>query len=207
MATATEPLLTEGVRVVPFPITSDVYFQMVEAGMIPEDRLVFLWDGRLYEKMAKTHAHVGVHNTLLAALSKRLPPGFHLGTENPVRLDERHTPLPDLVVLRGEAVASLGLKRYHDYREVVLVAEVSVTSLPKDLGERLSRYALALPDAVYVVADPKNRKILIHRGPRPAQEAGRGEYAEVEAVGPGQVIRLEVGGVALDPIPFEEVML
>jgi hypothetical protein len=127
--------------------------------------------------------------------------------DRPGLAEETNTPLPDLVVLRGEPLSILNEKHFHDYREVMLVAEVAVTCLPKVLGERLSRYALTLPDAVYVVADVKNRKVLIHRGPRPAQEAGRGEYAEVEAVVPGRAIRLEVGGVALDPIPFEEVML
>jgi len=206
MATATEPRVTEGTSGVPFPISSGLYYQMVEQGQIPEDRPVYLWDGRLYEKMAKTKPHADVHNAFNRALNRRLPPGLYVGNENPVRLDDRHTPLPDLVVLRGEPLEDLGEDRYHDYREVVLVLEVAVTSLPKDLGERLSLYALTLPDAVYVVADIKNRRVLIHRGPRPAQEAGRGEYAEVEEVGPGQMIRLEIGGVALDPILFEEVM-
>jgi Uma2 family endonuclease len=206
MATATEPLVAEEACDVPFPITSETYFRMVELGLIPEDRPVYLWDGRLYEKMAKTRPHVGIHNAFLNALMRRMPQGLYVGAENPVRLDERHTPLPDLVVLRGEPLTIVDMDRYHDYHEVVLVVEIAVSSLPKDLGERLSRYALTLPDAAYVVADVKNRRALIHRGPRPAQEAGRGEYAEVEEIGPGQMIRLEIGGVALDPIPFEEVM-
>jgi hypothetical protein len=206
MATATEPLVTEHTDDLPFPINSEMYFWMVESGMIPEDRPVYLWNGRLFEKMAKTKAHVGVHNAFNQALGRRLPAGLYVGNENPVRLDERHTPLPDLVVLRGNPLAIVGMDRYHDYNEVVLVIEIAVTSLPKDLGERLSRYALALPDAGYVVADVKNRRVLIHRRPGPAQEAGRGEYGEVDEVGPGQMIRFEVGGVALDPIAFEEVM-
>lgn len=202
MATATEPLVEEGVAEVPYPITSDVYFQMVETGQIPQDRRVFLWDGRLYEKMAKTVPHAGVHNAFNTALVLRMPHGHSVGTENPVRLDERHTPLPDLVVIRGAPLSVIDLRRYPDGNEVELVVEVAVTSLSRDLGPRLARYASSLPNASYVVADVKNRRILVHRRPQ-AEPAG---YAEVETVGPGQVIKLTVGGVELAPIPFEEVM-
>src|SRR4051812_36136494 len=105
MATATESQTTGEAEETVYPLTSDVYFQMVESGLIPTDRRVSLWDGRLYEKMAKTASHAAVHNACLTALSRRLGPGYSLGTENPVRLDQRHTPLPDLVVLRGEPLA------------------------------------------------------------------------------------------------------
>lgn len=206
MATATETPSTEPTAASAYPLSSDDYLQMVELGVIPQDRRVYLWDGRLYEKMAKTRAHVVFHNALLGALFHRLPPGYHVGVENPVRLDERHTPLPDLVVLRGSCFAILDEKRYHDYREVVLVAEIAVSSLPNDLGDRLSRYARTLPDAIYIVADIKNRRLLVHRGPRAIPDSDRGEYTEVETIGPGQVLRLTIGDVALEPIPFEEVM-
>jgi Uma2 family endonuclease len=202
MATATEPLIETEATETPYPITSEVYLQMVEAGLIPEDRPVYLWGGRLYEKMAKTYAHFAVHNALARALSSRLPAAYYVGHENPVRLDERHTPLPDMVVLRGDPLVYMREKRYPDARDVALVAEVAVSSLPKDLGSRLARYALSLPEAIYLVADVKNRRVLIHRRPQ-AEPAG---YTEVETIGPGQAMRLTIGGVDLAPIPFEDLM-
>jgi Uma2 family endonuclease len=202
MATATEPLVELEAADKPYAISSDDYFQMVEDGIIPRNRRVLLWDGRLYEKMAKTYAHFAVYNALARAIGVRLPLGHYLGYENPVRLDERHTPLPDLVVMTGDPLVFIDEKRYPDGRDVVLVAEVAVTSLPKDLGPRLARYALALLNASYLVVDVKNRRVLVHRKPQ-VEPAG---YAEVETVGPGQVIRLTVGGVELKPIPFEDVM-
>src|SRR6516165_1646411 len=42
---------------VPYDLTIDLVSRMVESGLIPQDRRVFLLDGRLYEKMAKTKAH------------------------------------------------------------------------------------------------------------------------------------------------------
>ena len=58
MATAT-PALT--IEVAPdaqvLDVTSEMFFQMIDAGVFSPERRVFLWAGRLYEKMAKTPAH------------------------------------------------------------------------------------------------------------------------------------------------------
>ncbi|HEX8202543.1 MAG TPA: Uma2 family endonuclease, partial [Isosphaeraceae bacterium] len=144
MATVAETLVTSGDEVSPFPITSDVYEQMVEQGLIPRDRRVFLWGGRLYEKMAKSKEHSAVQNAFIGALARRLPPGQFVGAENPVRLDVTHVPLPAVVVARGAPLDYFDT-RYPDGRDVLLVVEVAVSSLPEDLGVRLSRYAQALP--------------------------------------------------------------
>ena len=191
---------------VTYPITSDVYDEMVEKGLIPTERRVYLWAGRLYEKMAKTQAHAVAHMTLHSAIVRRLPARYCLGFENPVRLDELHTPLPDMVILRGEPGDYWKLKRYPDYREVALVAEIAVTSLAKDLGPRLSRHAISLPSASYIVVDVLNRRILVYKEPRIDLESGRGEYASIEHVGPGQSVRLSLDGIDLEPIPFEELL-
>ena len=206
MATVTEieaPVIVEDLT---YPISSDVYDKMVEIGLIPTERRVYLWAGRLYEKMAKTQAHSGPQATLLSAIFNRLPAGYCLNFENPVRLDERHTPLPDMIVLRGEARDYLKLKRYPDDRDVALVAEIAVTSLAKDLGLRLSRYAISLPTASYIVVDVLNRRVIVHKEPRIDPETGRGEYASVESVGPGQTVRLSLDGIDLELIPFEELL-
>ena len=208
MATVTEIEIEAPVVIsdMTYPISSDVYDAMVENGLIPTERRVYLWAGRLYEKMAKTQAHAVAHMTLHSAVVRRLPARYCLGFENPVRLDELHTPLPDMVVLRGEPGDYWKLKRYPDHREVALVAEIAVTSLGKDLGLRLSRYAISLPTASYLVVDVLNRRILVHKEPRIDLESGRGEYATVESVGPGQTVRLSLDGADLEPIPFEELL-
>ena len=140
MSTVAEALSTLEYEEAPYVITSDVFARMVELGAFPSDSRVFLWDGRLYEKMAKSRPHAAVQNSFSAALSKRLPPGYFVGHENPVRLDEKHLPLPELIIVRGKSLDFFDT-RYPDARDVVLVVEIAVTSLPADLGPRLSRYA------------------------------------------------------------------
>jgi Uma2 family endonuclease len=178
---------------------------MVEQGLIPQDRRVFLWDGRLYEKMAKSKAHSAVQNAFIGALARRLGPGLFVGAENPVRLDMTHVPLPDVVVARGAPLDYFDT-RYPEGRDVALVVEVAVSSLPEDLGVRLLRYAAALPLAIYIVADVPHRQVLVHALPRPANDPRGVGYDECTVVRPGDVIRLRLDDVELEPIPYGEVM-
>lgn len=185
-------------------MTDDVLTHMIEHNLIPPDRRVFLWDGRLLEKMAKSKPHYAVQNAFGLALSRRLPPGLFVGSENPVRLDEMHLSLPDLVVLRGKPLDHEA--RYPDGRDVVLVVEVAVTSLAEDLGHRPDQYALALPEAIYIVADILHRRALVHTRPRAIGDPAGGGYEARAEVGPGGSISVCLGGVDIGPIPYEEVM-
>ena len=203
MATATEPPVETEASEIPYAISSEVYLQMVESGLIPEDRPIYLWEGRLVEKTARNPVYFAIRDAFYNTVARRLPRSHYASVVTPVRLDEHHTSLPELVVLRGEPLALIALQRYPDGREVELFVEVAVTSLPRDMGSRVARYAASLPNASYIVADVKNRCILVHRKPQ-SEPAG---YAEVETVGPGQVIKLTVGGIELTPIPFEDVMM
>jgi hypothetical protein len=205
MAAVAEAPMTGVVEVIPYPITSDVYLQMVEQGLIPQDRRVFLWGGRLYEKMAKSKAHSAVQNAWNQVLTRRIPTGLFVGNENPLRLDATHVPLPDLVVVRGNPLDYFDT-RYPDGRDVALVVEVAVSSLPEDLGVRLLRYAAALPLAVHIVADVSHRQVLVHAMPRPANDPKGAGYGECTVVRPGELIRLRLDDVELEPIPYEEVM-
>jgi hypothetical protein len=94
------------------------------------------------------------------------------------------------------------MDRYPTSGDIALVVEVAVTSLPRDLGPRLAVFARRLPEAVYLVVDVSNRRIVIHRE---SQSEPPG-YAQIETVGPGQALRLTIGGVELAPIPFEDVL-
>jgi hypothetical protein len=154
--------------------------------------------------MAKTTAHSAVRNAFNQALTRRVPTGLFVGNENPVRLDATHVPLPDLVVVRGTPLDYFDT-RYPEGLDVLLVVERAVSSFPKDLGIRLSRYASALSLASYVVADVPHRQILVFARPRASNDA-RGGYDETCVVRSGEALRLSLDGADLEPIPYEEVM-
>src|SRR3954469_3503711 len=98
---------------VPFDLTTDLFSRMVEAGMIPQDRRVYLHEGRLYEKMAKTKAHGSVGAGITMTLAPRLPAGWSLWPESTIALDPTNAPLPDFAVVRsGDLLGRISPDRY-----------------------------------------------------------------------------------------------
>ena len=57
----------------PLVVTSEIFTLMVEREVFPRDCRVFLWDGRLYEKMVKSKPQAAVQNAFLMAITRRLP--------------------------------------------------------------------------------------------------------------------------------------
>ena len=57
----------------PYEITADKFFGLIETGFFPEEARVYLEDGRIYEKMAKTNYHTVLGALIPTALIRRLP--------------------------------------------------------------------------------------------------------------------------------------
>ncbi len=177
---------------------------MVESGLIPQDRRVFLLNGRLYEKMAKTKGHGSVGAGITMTLVPRLPAGWSLWPESTVVLDPTNAPLPDFAVVRsGDLVGRVSPERYPEASDIGLLIEVAVTSLHDDLTTAMEQYARALIPAYWVV-DVLGRRILVHTEPRVVD--GRGEYALVEIYRPGQSLPLVLDGQQVALIPFDELL-
>jgi Uma2 family endonuclease len=188
----------------PFDLTVDLFTRMVESGLLPPDRRVFLLNGRLYEKMAKTRAHGYVGARINMTLVPRLPAGWSLWPESTIELDPSNAPLPDFAVIRGTNPLEFDSPaRYPRPADVGLLIEVAVTSLHDDLTVALERYARASIPSYWVV-DVAGRRILVHTEPRVVE--GRGEYARVEIYRPGQSVPLVLDGQEVDRIPFEELL-
>ena len=189
---------------VPFDLTIDLFSRMVESGLIPPDRRVFLNNGRLYEKMAKTKAHGSVGAGITMSLAPRLPAGWSLWPESTIVLGPTNAPLPDFAVIRpGNLLGRAVPDRYPEPGDVGLLIEIAVTSLHDDLTTALEQYARASIPAYWVV-DVPGRRILVHTEPRVVE--GRGEYARVETYRPGQALPLVLDGQEMARIPFDELL-
>lgn len=189
---------------VPYDLTVDLFSRMVESGLIPPDRRVFLSNGRLYEKLAKTKAHGSIGAAVTRAVDRRLPPDWSLWPESTIVLDLTNAPLPDFAVIRsGDLVGRAAPDRYPGPGDIGLLIEVAVTSLHDDLTTALEQYARALIP-VYWVVDVLGRRILVHTGPRVVD--GRGEYAHVDTYRPGQPLPLVLDGQEVARIPFDEIL-
>jgi Uma2 family endonuclease len=189
---------------VPYDLTIDLFSRMVESGLIPPDRRVFLNNGRLYEKMAKTKAHGYVGAAINRAVHRRLPDGWSLWPESTIVLDPTSAPLPDFALVRvANPLDFAAPDRYPGPGDIGLLIEVAVTSLHDDLTTALEQYARALIP-VYWVVDVPGRRILVHTEPRVVD--GRGEYARVETYRPGQSVPLVLDGREVARIPFDELL-
>ena len=200
-AIAPPPELTSDEAVV--DLTTPEFFAMIEAGFFPPDRRVFLWNGRLCEKMAKTAAHATTSVAIHQALTRRLPDGWLLWPENPIALDARHAPLPDVTIVRGPLSRFVAERRHPAPGDVGLIVEIAVSSLPRDLGERAEKFARALVPR-YWVADVRGGTIVEHSDPEIVE--GVGHYALVKSRSPGEEIVLVLDGRAVAGLAVAELL-
>ncbi len=145
----------------PFRISADDFFAMLKAGIIEGGRGVELIDGILV-RMSPANLP---HSHALAELQK------HLGAfrehcqvlaGSTVRLLDHHVFDPDVMLVRNEFSYRNG---FPDGQDILLLIEVSDTTLPKDLGPKRDAYAAA-GIAEYWVVDLEGRRLLVHRDPK-----------------------------------------
>jgi Uma2 family endonuclease len=186
-------------------ITVDLFARMVEQGVFPRERRVYLEDGRLREKPARTRAHGSVGGAITMTIARRLPPGWGIWPESTIVLDNRNAPLPDLTVLRSAGLQGRAdCERYPEPGDIGLLIEIAVSSLRKDLTTSPEKYARAAIPAYWVV-DVLGRRILAH-SETGIDESGRGLYARVETYLPGQSLPLVLDGREVALIPFDDLL-
>src|SRR4051794_19077731 len=83
----------------PYAITADLFLAMIEAEVFPREARVYLQDGRIFEKMAKSNAHSLLGAAFVDALIRRLPRGWFLVPKGEFRFDEFNAKLPDFAVV------------------------------------------------------------------------------------------------------------
>jgi Uma2 family endonuclease len=151
---------------------------MGEAGILHEDDRVELIEGEIVEMAAIGTRHFTCVNALTRLLVRGVGDAAIVSVRNPVRLDEHTEPQPDLTVIR-----------VRDYREslpmpedVLLLIEVSDTTLSYDRGVKLPLYARAGIREVWIV-DLPGEAIERHTDPsgdgyRSLRQMQRGERIE-----------------------------
>lgn len=153
----------------------DEYHRLIESGGFDEDSRVELLDGVIVAMSPKTPRHERAIGWLMYWLIGALDAERHeVGVGRPLTLS-RSEPEPDLFVIARDAPSS-----FHP-ATAILVIEVSVSSLPRDLGVKPVIYAAAaIPE--YWVLDLDGRRLVVHTNPQPDGYATRREYAEHERV-------------------------
>lgn len=181
----------------PHRITVERYERMVDAGVFGAKEPVFLWRGRLVEKMPKGRPHVVALLRLQKLLARLVPDARYVQQEQPIAIADDGMPEPDLAVIRGSIEDHLDhTPPGHD---VALIVKVADSSLAVDSGDVLQTYA-AQGIPVYWIVNIPGRRIEVHREPTAAPG-----YRERRAYGPGEHVPVvldgrEVGHVAVDEI-------
>ena len=161
-------------------VTADEYMKMAEAGIFVEGERVELMDGVIIEMSPIGNPHearTSGSNRLLAPLF--IEERAVLRVQGHVRLDEGDRPEPDLVLLRWRD--DLYEHRSPGPADILLIIEVSDSTLSYDRGYKLARYAESAIPEVWI-ENIRARHIEAHRNPV------NGEYAETRIYRPGETI-------------------
>ena len=168
----------------------DVYYRMAEAGILADPHHVELIDGEIIDMAAIGSPHAAVTNRLVRGFARVAAEGLTLmSVQSPLRLDVYNEPQPDVMLLRPRA---------DDYRashpsaaDVLLLVEVSETSLAYDCSVKLALYAKFGVPEVWII-DLPGSAVEVYREPKD------GAYASREWRTSGSLAPALVPGVTID---------
>src|SRR5262245_51187676 len=159
-----------------YRFTVDQYHRMTEAGIFDLDCRVELVDGVIFEMTPVDPWHSGVVNWLNHRFVTALGDRVVVHVQNPVGLDARSEPQPDVMLLRPRG--DFYRAAHPDPAHSLLLIEVANTSLRHDRGRKLPVYARTGVVEVWII----NREadvVEVYRAP------SGGRYREREIVGRG----------------------
>jgi Uma2 family endonuclease len=161
------PRVTETPRLPTAPdgrvrFTRDAYHRMAEAGLFGDEARYELIDGEIYMMSPIGPSQSAIIRRLTQFFAKRLPDNIDCSIQLPFFAGDRSEPEPDVALLRH---------RDDDYRQehpspqdVLLIIEVSHSTLAFDLGPKLRAYATSGLSEYWVV-DVQRQAIVVHRNP------------------------------------------
>ncbi|HYP39134.1 MAG TPA: Uma2 family endonuclease [Chloroflexia bacterium] len=130
-------------------ITVDEYYRMAEAGILSEDDRVELIEGEIIDMAAIGIPHAACVDRLNMLLNRLLPESVIVRVQNPIYLNQRSQPQPDLALLKPQDYSR---RKYHpDPSDVLWVIEVSDTTLTFDRKVKVPLYARASIPELWIV--------------------------------------------------------
>jgi Uma2 family endonuclease len=151
----------------------EAYHRMFDAGVLNAETRYELIDGEIIVSPPIGPGSGNFISRLTDFFVKQLPNEYQCRVQLPIIIGDDSEPEPDLAIVR---------RRESDYQDehpapqdVVLLIEVSHSSLVRDRGQKLDLYAKSdIPE--YWIVDVERRQLIIHRSPEP-----RG-YADVQQI-------------------------
>ncbi|HXV87331.1 MAG TPA: Uma2 family endonuclease [Gemmatimonadales bacterium] len=165
------------VKVLEGPFTVDQYYRLAECGILHEDSRVELIRGQVVRMSPIGARHAGRVNYLTQALVALVGPHGVVAVQNPVTLEPRSQPQPDVVVARPRA--EFYGKTLPPPADVLLLIEVADSSVDYDREVKIPLYAQAGIAEVWL-CDLPGEALEVHREPsasgyRDVQRLRRGD--------------------------------
>lgn len=153
---------------------------MGEAGIFREGERVELMDGEVLTSSPIGSKHAACVSRLVAALIHAVGSAAIVGPQNPIRLPDDTEPEPDVALLKPRD--DFYAEAHPGPKDVLLLIEVSDTTLPYDRGAKLALYAqVGIPE--YWIVDLTADKVEVYSRP-----VG-GEYRDLSKFGHGDTVR------------------
>ena len=156
--------------------TVDEYYAMAKHGILKQNERVELLDGEIVPMNPIGSPHAWCVKRLIRGFSP-FSDRFILSIQDPLRLDEVSEPEPDIVLLQPDTPES----RHPGPQDVLLVIEVSDSSLRKDRVQKRRMYARA-GIFEYWIVDLNAGRVEVYRDPV------RSRYRAVRLLGPGDTV-------------------
>jgi Uma2 family endonuclease len=141
--------------------TVDEYYKMIELGILKDYEKAEIIEGELIQKMTVGDRHAAIVNSLNRFFVKNLSDDILVSVQNPVRLTDFNEPEPDIALAD---LTKYDGRRHPRPAEIILIVEVSDSTLKYDRDTKLSLYAEAEIPEVWIVNLP-NEIIEIHQKP------------------------------------------
>ena len=166
------------------------YYKMAEAGILTHNDHVELIGGEIFDMAPIGSTHAGKTNRLNRLFTRAAADGFALvSVQGPLRLDALNEPQPDVMLLKPRKDDYQG--RHPGAADVLLLVEVSESSLAYDRGMKLALYARFGVPEVWIV-DLPGAAIEVYR--EPTGDA----YALKQRLTSGLLAPVLAPGVAID---------
>jgi Uma2 family endonuclease len=156
--------------------TVEAYEKAAAAGVFGPEPRVELFEGEVLAVPSMLPGHAEAVRVLHAFASRISPTNRTVGSQEPVLLSDDSEPEPDLWIARG-GPGTYGA-RHPTVQELVLVVEVSDTTLAMDRNVKMPGYAAAGVPEAWLVSLPE-RTVTVFRHP-----LGR-RWSETAALRPG----------------------
>jgi len=164
--------------------TVEQYHRMAEAGILAEGDRVELIEGEIVEMTPIGSRHAAHVDRLTDLLTATVGRQAIVRVQNPIRLGPHSEPQPDLVLLKRRE--DYYVKAHPEPADVLLVVEVSDTSIEFDRSVKLPLYArMGIPQTL--VVDLTRESLEDHRDPSPqgyrvVRHPRRGERLALESL-------------------------